>query len=352
MQAAKDTPRHEHFESLAARLAGRRALVTGLTGQDGYYLSRMLTARGARVVGAFANTDEEDARARAIAQEIEGLELAAFDLADPRSVERVVDEAQPDLVYHLAAQSSVGQSWKDPVATARVNAMGTSFLLDALRRHAPGSAFVLAGSCDCYDHVAAGSGGVSHETPFRVTNPYAASKVMAHQMTRCYREEFGLRASVAILFNHTSPRRAPMFVERGIVHAAVRVAAGLEEAVVLGSLETRRDWCWAEDLVEGFAVLGALEGADELVLASGRTHTTADWARAAFEQLGLDFERHIRIDPSRLHAGDRPHTHGNIERAAARLGWMPRTSFEEMVRRLIEHDRAEIAADRSVTARR
>jgi len=320
--------------------SGRRVLITGVTGQDGYYLARLLLARGCPVVGAVRGV-EWDA-AQPLREELPGVELMMCDLEDPTGVSSMIERQQPDVVYHLAAQSSVGISWNDPIGTARANAMGTLHLLEALRLLDPGARFVMAGSCECYDHDAAGVRGVNVDTPFKGTNPYAATKIMAHQMTQCYRAHHGLKAAVAVLFNHTSPRRHERFVERGLVRAAVRVARGLADHVVLGSLETRRDWSWAPELMEAFAALGMLEEPVDLVLGSGRTMTTHDWLTESFRQLGLDERRHLRLDAGRLHAGDRPHTHGNIDAAREKLGWTPRMDLEKMVRQLIQADLAEL----------
>jgi GDPmannose 4,6-dehydratase len=336
MSAAANQPSH-----LPRPAPGARALITGLTGQDGYYLAGYLLGVGCRVLGAAHATERP--KAEALARELGPLEIHELNLEDPQSAEALIAATHPDVVYHLAAQSSVGVSWGEPVATASVNAMGTLRLLEALRRHAPGAAFVMAGSCDCFDHDAAGESGVTPESPLKATNPYAAAKIMAQELTQCYRAHWGLRASVAVLFNHTSPRRSEQFVERGIVRQAVRVSLGLAEAVEIGSRETRRDWSWAPELMEAFAALGALERPVDLVLASGRTLTVNDWINETFAQLELDSARQVRVNPARLHPGDRPHTHGNIELARERLDWTPQVGLAEMVCRLIEFDRRDLA---------
>lgn len=320
----------------------RRALITGLTGQDGYYLARHLIARGIAVTAGVREVELD--LARAIAAELGLAAVLPCELEAQRSVEALVTAVQPDVIYHLAAQSSIGLSWREPVMTSHVNAMGSLYLLEAIRQHCPAAGFVMAGSCDCYDHEAAGDRGITPQLPFKATNPYAASKVMAHQMTECYRRDFGLNLSVAILFNHTSPRRPDFFVERGIVRGAVKVALGLADTVTIGSLETRRDWSWAPELMEAFAAMGMMEKPEDLVLASGRVMTVADWVRETFAQLGLDPARHLRVDSTRLHPGDRPHTFGNIEATRVRLNWTPTVGLEEMVRRLIEFDRVDLQA--------
>ena len=317
-----------------------RALITGLTGQDGYYLAAHLLARGCDVTGAVR--PDEMTQARALADELGPIRLVPFALDDPHSAAAAIERVHPDVIYHLAAQSSVARSWKEPVATAQVNAIGTLHLLEAIRCICPACRFVMAGSCDCFDHDAAGDSGITPATPFKATNPYAASKIMAHQLTQCYRNHYGLRASVAIMFNHTSPRRSEIFVERGIVRQAVRVCLGQAEAITIGSYDTRRDWSWAPDIMEGFAMLGDREEPADVVLASGRTLTVDDWVRETCAQLGLDPMRHVRVDSGRLHPGDRPHSFGNIELARSLLGWSPRVGLAAMVAQLIQYDMEQL----------
>lgn len=307
-------------------------MITGLTGQDGYYLAKLLMPRGCEIVGLIHEAEMEVARK--IRDELGPIELHPCDLKDRSAVEEAIASRRPQIVYHLGAQSSVRRAWENPLETAQVNTMGTIFILDAMRRHCPGSAFVLAGSCDCFDHEAAPN-GLTPQTPFKATNPYATSKVMAIQYAQYYRNEFGVRASVAIFFNHTSPRRQEHFVEMGVVANAVRVKRGQLDALTIGSMETRRDWSWAPEIVDAFARMGAMPDAMDLVLASGHTMTVGDWVRESFAQLGLDITRHVRIDPTRCHPGDRPHTFGNIEETKRILGWQPKMGLREMVKELI-----------------
>ncbi len=332
-------PEETSNKNLCLPAPGTRVLITGITGQDGYYLARLLLAQGCHVTGGLHPSDLR--AGDALRTEFPNLILLPCDLENDGAVAELVAAAQPGIIYHLAAQSSVRRSWEAPLGTARANALGTLALLDGMRAHSPDAAFIIAGSCDCYDHAAAGAKGVTPETPFWVTNPYAASKVFAQQLTRCYRDEYGLRAAVAIFFNHTSPRRHEMFVERGIVRNAARVKLGLARAITIGSWETVRDWSWAPELMEAFAAMGALDQPRDLVLASGRALTVRDWVEQALRQLDLKPEQ-VQVDASRLHAGDRPHTFGNIERTRAVLGWSPRVGLAEMVRLLIAHDLREL----------
>ncbi len=322
-------------------------LVTGLDGQDGYYLTRELLGRGCRVYGGAQNPASP--AVTDLIDDLPGVEPVYLQLTDREAVDELIERIEPDVIYHLAAQSSVAVSWKEPVLTSQVNAMGTIYLLEAMRRFIPESRLVFAGSCDCFDHEAAGSNGVTPITPFKATNPYAVSKIMAHQMIRCYRQQHGLHASVAILFNHTSPRRPEMFVERGIVRQAVRVSLGLADKISVGSMETRRDWSWAPEVMAAFAALGGLEEPVDLVLGSGHTMTVGDWVNEACAQLGLDPQKQVKVDASKLHPGDRPNTHGNLDLAGELLGWEPQVGLTEMVAMLIEADREALSNEANGT---
>ena len=228
------------------------------------------------------------------------------------------------------------------MGTARVNSMGAIHLLDAVRNKCPECMVVMAGSCDCFDHEAAGEEGVTIDTPILTTNPYAVSKMMAHRMAKCYRDEFGMRVSVGILFNHTSPGRPELFIERRIVRGLVRIALAQKPKLVVGSIDRKRDWSWAEDIVDGFARMGMLDKPADVVLASGQLHRIGDWAETVCRYLDLDIEKVIEVDDRRNHPGDRDSSFGNINAAKELLGWEPSVSFEEIARRLVKHDMAEL----------
>jgi len=318
-----------------------RAFVTGVTGQDGYYLARLLLSRGREVVGGVRRPDSP--AVATLRADLPGLRLLDFDLLSTESVESALVEANPAEIYHLAGVSHVPASWRDPATTLEVNTLGALRVLDVMRGRLRAAHLVFAGSGDCFDHAAAPARGLSPATPLRCTNPYSIAKAAAMQLVQAYRAQHGLRASVAILMNHTSPRRAAWFVERKIVHEAAEVAAGRRARVTVGSLETARDWSWAEDIVEALAALGGRDEAGDFVLASGRLRTTGDWVRAVFDRLKLDPQRHLEIDPTQLHAGDRPHTFGDVGPARQALGWAPRTDFATMVDRLLAAERASLS---------
>jgi GDPmannose 4,6-dehydratase len=313
---------------------GKRIFITGITGQDGYYLARLMLGRGAAV---FAGTRADEAEtSAALREEFPELHLVRFDLLEPATIDRAIEESRPDEIFHLAGISHVADAWRQPELALRVNTLGTVHLLEALRKHAPKAHFVFAGSANSFDHSAAGPNGLTPKTPLQSTNPYSVSKTAAMQMVQCYRAHHGLRASVAILLNHTSPRRPDYFVERKIVKESVEVANGFRDRMILGSMETQRDWSWAEDLVEAMALMAARETPEDFVLGSGEIHSTGDWVHRCFARLGLNIEQHLEIDASLLHSGDRPHTFGDIAPAKRKLGWTPKLKFEDIVDRLIE----------------
>lgn len=318
-------------------------LVTGVTGQDGHYLTRLLLARGRDVVAGVRRPDGK--AAAELREELPGLRCVELDLARPGTIVRSVGDLRPSRIFHLGGVSSVARSWGDPAGTIQVNTQGTLALLDAVRRESPDSRLVFAGSGDCYDHEAARETGITVSTPLRCTNPYSISKAAAIQFVQSYRAEFGLHASVAVLMNHTSPRRPLPFVERMIVHDAVRVARGEARALTIGSLDTRRDWSWAEDIVEGIAMLGESARPGDYIFASGRARTTGDWVRLVFGRLGVEPAGRVIEDAGQKHSGDRPHTFGNIEATREALGWSPKTSFEAMVERMVEAELARPGAE-------
>jgi len=312
--------------------SGRRALITGVTGQDAYYLALSLLQRGWTVFGGLARNESN----RNLPAELRDVSPLPFELTDECSADVAVRLSRPDAIFHLAALSHVPASWDRPAETVRINTLGTLKLIEAQRRHAPESHLVFAGSSDCYDHAAAPLTGLTPACPYQAANPYAASKMAAMELAKQMRAARELRVSVAILMNHTSPRRPVRFIERKIVHDALAVARGKAPALVLGSLETRRDWSWAPDIVEGLRLMAAQPASGDFVLGSGELHSTGDWVRRVFRDLGLNDDEHLRIDPGLMHRADTPKTFGDIRPARKVLGWEPSVSFESMVDQLID----------------
>ncbi len=310
----------------------RRALITGVTGQDGTYLARLLLSHGWKVFGGIA-------RAEFGVQLAPGLEAVSplnLELTDESSIRSSVVECRPDAIFHLAALSHVPTTWDAPAATVDINTLGTLRLIEAMRQSAPEAHFVFAGSSDCYDHGSAPATGLTPHCRYQIANPYAGSKMAAMEIAWKMREAYDLRVSVAILMNHTSPRRPVQFVERKIVHEAAAVARGERPTMTLGSLETQRDWSWATDIVEGLRLMAERDRPGDFVLGSGELHSTGDWVDFAFTKLGLDKQRHLNVDPHLLHRADLPKTFGDIRPANEVLGWRPSVNFESMVQQLLD----------------
>ncbi|MCW8086520.1 GDP-mannose 4,6-dehydratase [Sabulicella glaciei] len=316
----------------------KSALITGITGQDGAYLARMLLGKGYRVHGLLRRSASSDAigeRLRWLGIEADVVMLDA-DLMDLSSILRAVEMSRPDEVYNLAAQSFVKTSWTQPLLTGQVTGMGAANMLEAVRIAAPRARFYQASSSEMYGKIQA---PVQDErTPFYPRSPYAAAKAFAHWMTVNYRESFGLHASSGILFNHESPLRGIEFVTRKITDAVARIRLGLADHVVLGNLDARRDWGHAADYVEAMWLMLQQEHADDYVVATGRSTSVREFCRLAFAHAGLDWERHVRVDAAHLRPAEVDVLHGDASKARRALRWAPRITLEEMVAEMVEAD--------------
>ena len=313
-----------------------RALVTGITGQDGGYLAERLLADGYDVHGLVHDGDEavEGLRARC-----PSVVLHTGDLQSAPSLAAAMTAADPDEVYNLAGISSVALSWEEPVLTADITALGAARLLDEARllqeRRGRAVRFVQASSAEIFGNV----GGVQDEsTPLAPTSPYGAAKAYAHTLCGLYRS-VGVFAVSMVLFNHESPRRPPTFVTRKITQTVARIAAGEESELVLGNLDARRDWGWAPDYVDAMVRAARAASADDYVIATGEAHSVREFALAAFARVGItDGESRIRVDPALVRPGDPPVLVGDASRARKVLGWEPTVSFEELVGRMVDAD--------------
>lgn len=315
-----------------------RVLVTGITGQDGSYLVDRLVAEGAEVWGLVR---PGDADAAAVRSEVERSRLLEADLADPASVAAAVSQAVPDELYHLAGISSVALSWKEPVLTGAVTGLGAVAAMQAALDANPDCHVLLASSAEIF----AGEQRDAYDESSAIApvNPYGAAKAYAHLQARVLRSQ-GAAVSAAVLFNHESPRRPHQFVTRKITHAAARIAAGLEERIVLGNLDARRDWGWAPDYVDAMLRANRHGAADEYVIATGRARSVRDFALAALAAAGVDGgEERLATDPAFVRGADAAVLLGDASKARAVLGWEPTVSFEQMVAAMVEADLAEVA---------
>jgi GDPmannose 4,6-dehydratase len=315
-----------------------RALITGITGQDGAYLSQLLLSKGYEVFGLLrrsASSEVIDARLRWLG--IQGkVTMLDGNLTDLSSLLRVMEEARPDEVYNLGAQSFVKTSWTQPLLTGQVTAIGVGNMLEAVRLVAPKARFYQASSSEMYGLIQEPI--QSEATPFYPRSPYAVAKLYGHWMTVNYRESFGLHASSGILFNHESPLRGLEFVTRKITDGVARIKLGLASELPLGNLDAKRDWGHARDYVQAMWLMLQQEVPDDYVVATNRTTTVREFCRIAFAHVGLDYEKHVTVNPAFLRPAEVDVLHGNAAKAEAKLGWKPETSLEQMVQEMVEAD--------------
>jgi GDPmannose 4,6-dehydratase len=312
-----------------------RVLITGATGQDGPYLARQLIEAGNEVYGLVRG--QMSPKWGLAEAEAPGLRLIRGDLADQSSLQAALLSCEPDVVYNLAALSFVGTSWLQPAITADITGTGALRLLDAIRFTRPQARFVQASSSEMYGQAAL---PVSQDefTSFAPRSPYAVAKVFAHHITVNYRESYGLHASCAIMFNHESPRRGEEFVTRKVTLAAARIAAGSQAGLALGRLDPQRDWGWAPEYMTALPLIAARDEPGDYVLATGATHTVAEWCEAAFAVAGLDWKDHVRSDAALYRPAEVEYLRGDAGRAKRELGWEALVSFGDIARRMTEHD--------------
>ena len=322
-----------------------RVLITGITGQDGSYLTESQLATGDEVHGLvrqsslMQRTRLDVLPALAAAKEEGRLRLHYADLSDTSSLVSVLRNVKPDVIYHLAGQSHVKISFDLPEYTADSTGLGTLRLLESMRSVAPDARFFLAATSEIFGEPS--ESPQTEMTPMNPINPYAAAKVYALNLVRIYRKAYGLFACAGILFNHESPRRGENYVTRKITRAAARISRGLQKELHLGTLSPKRDWSHAPDIVDGIRRIVAAPKPDDFVLASGVTHSVGDFCKAAFAVVGLDSSRYVLLDPKYARPIDISETRGDASKAKRELGWAPKTGFEELVRIMVN---AELAA--------
>jgi GDPmannose 4,6-dehydratase len=313
-------------------LSAKRALVTGITGQDGSYLAELLVEKGYEVIGMVRRSSTINfERIHNIQEQIE---LVSGDLLDQASLIDILERYRPAEVYNLAAQSFVQTSWNQPVFTGEVTGLGVTRLLDAIRLVDSGIRFYQASTSEMFGK--ARSVPQNEDTPFYPRSPYGVAKVYGHWITVNYRESYDLFAVSGICFNHESPRRGHEFVTRKIARGAARIKRGLQKEVRLGNLDAQRDWGYAPDYVYGMWLMLQQDSPDDYVLATGRTHTVERFAELAFEAVGLDYHDYLLQDPRLMRPADVDLLVGDPSRAQHRLGWRAETSFEDLVRIMVE----------------
>jgi GDPmannose 4,6-dehydratase len=314
----------------------QRALVTGITGQDGSYLAEFLLARGYEVFGLVRRTSLE--RHDRIAKIRDSVRLLPGDLTDQGSLETAVQVARPDEVYNLAAQSFVGASWTQPVLTADVTGVGVFRVLEALRKHAPKARFFQASSSEMFGKV---NGRLQNEeSSFHPRSPYGVAKVFGHHITVNYRESYGLFACSGICFNHESPRRGSEFVTRKITQQVARIKSGLAQRLQLGNLDVRRDWGFAGDYVPAMWMMLQQTEPDDYVVATGETHPLREFLEVAFATVDLDWQRHVDIDQKLFRPAEVDYLCGDSSKARRILGWEPSINFRALVEMMVRADLA------------
>jgi GDPmannose 4,6-dehydratase len=320
---------------------GKRAFITGITGQDGSYLAELLLKKGYEVHGLVRRTSSirreridhltEDHRPGA-----GRVFLHYGDLSDSSTMRTILGKVEPDEVYNLAAQSHVRVSFDVPEYTTDITALGVVRLLEAIRELGLGPRFYQASSSEMFG--GAQSVALNEKTAFNPRSPYAAAKVYAHQVTVNYREAYGFFAVAGILFNHESPRRGETFVTRKITRALGRIKHGLQEKLCLGNLEARRDWGFAGDYVEAMWMMLQAEQPEDYVIATGETHSVREFLEVAAEHAGIDLKDRVEIDPRFFRPTEVQELMGDASRARQKLGWKPRISFEQLVKMMVESD--------------
>ena len=318
----------------------KTALITGITGQDGSYLAEMLLKKGYKVVGvkrrtSLISTDRIDD----IFNDpdlIMNFDLVYGNMNDSGCLHRLLIEHQPDEIYNLAAQSHVRVSFETPEETTEFVAMGTLRLLEAYKNICPKAKFYQASSSEMFGDNP--ENPQSETTRLMPASPYACAKVYAHNLCRNYRESYGLHISSGILFNHESPRRGETFVTRKITRAAARIKMGLQDDLLLGNLDAKRDWGFAGDYVEAMWLMTQQEKPDDFVVATGETHTVREFLQVVFDYAGLDIDKYVKIDERLFRPHEVPLLLGDATKAKEKLGWEPKVNFEGLAKMMYDAD--------------
>jgi GDPmannose 4,6-dehydratase len=312
----------------------KRALITGITGQDGSYLAEFLLEKGYEVYGMVRRSSTVNYERVSHIQD--RLKLIQGDLLDQNSLIEALRMSEPDEVYNLGAQSFVPTSWNQPVLTGEFTALGVTRILEAIRTVNPKIRFYQASSSEMFGKVK--ETPQNEKTAFYPRSPYGVAKVYGHWITVNYRESYGMFCCSGILFNHESPRRGMEFVSRKVTHAAARIRLGLQKELLMGNLDAKRDWGFAGDYVEAMWLMLQQKEAEDYVIGTGVAHSVKDLIQIAFDRLGLEWKEYLKIDPKLFRPAEVDHLLGDPAKSKARLGWQPKTTFKELIEMMVDCD--------------
>lgn len=315
-----------------------RALITGITGQDGSYLADLLLEKGYEVYGMVRRSSVE--KLDRVEHIRDRIKFVQADLLDQLSIISAVRQADPDEVYNLAAMSFVPTSWSQPVLTGEFTAIGVTRMLEAIRLVNKNIKFYQASSSEMFGKVR--QNPQNENTPFHPRSPYGVAKVYGHFITVNYRESYGIFAASGILFNHESPRRGLEFVTKKVTNAVAKIKLGLAESLYLGNLDAKRDWGYSKDYVEAMWLMLQQGSPDDYVISTGETHSVKEWVEASFSCLDLDWEKYVKIDEKLLRPAEVDLLIGDSTKARDKLGWVPKVNFEGLIKLMVEHDYNEL----------
>jgi GDPmannose 4,6-dehydratase len=313
----------------------KTALITGINGMDGSYLADLLLTKGYKIYGVERRSSSKN---RVNTNHLEGkITFLQGDLTDQNSLLRCLKEANPDEVYNLAAQSFVGESWNTPEHTSEVTGLGVLRILEAIREFNPNIKFYQASSSEMFGRMV--ENPASENTPFYPRSPYGVAKLYGHWITKNYRESYNMFACSGILFNHESERRGIEFVTRKISDGVARIKLGLADHISLGNLDAKRDWGYAPDYAEAMWLMLQQDTPDDYIVATGETYSIRDFLKAAFNYVGItDWEKYIKQDPRFMRPAEVDVLRGNYKKAEEKLGWKPKTTFTELVEKMVSND--------------
>ncbi|MDD1415662.1 GDP-mannose 4,6-dehydratase [Dolichospermum sp. ST_con] len=317
----------------------KKALITGLTGQDGSYLAELLVSKGYEVYGLVRRSSTSNLVR--ISHFTDDINIISGDLLDQSSLMDAIAQSQPDEIYNLASQSYVPLSWTQPSLTAEYTAIGVSRLLESIRRTKPDARFYQASSSEVFGQP--DESPQTEKTAFRPRNPYGTAKAYGHWITTNYRQHYNLFACCGITYTHESPRRGTEFVFRKITRGAAMIKLGLVHELKLGNLDARRDWCHAKDAVEAMWLIMQQDNPDDYIIGSGETHSVRELVDCAFKYVNLNYQDYVSIDPDFYRPDESIQLVGSIDKIRAQIGWEPQYSFENLVESMVENDLKELS---------